>query len=132
MTVYAKIENGELITAYNGYNDITGLADNPDISISNGFTAYTEEEIAGYYAGSQEIINGILTDISNTDSYKAKIYTQENAQKKADLQLQIDELDKKRIRAIAEPAVKDKSTGQTWLEYYTEQVKELRSQIASL
>lgn len=70
MTVYAKIENGKLITAYNGYNGITGFADNIEVMIANGFQSYTEEEIAGYYAGIYKIINGILTDISNTNEYK--------------------------------------------------------------
>ena len=45
------------------------------------------------------------------------------------LQNQIDELDKKRIRAIAEPALKDEQSGQTWLEYYTEQIVALRTQM---
>lgn len=50
--------------------------------------------------------------------------------KKANLQSQIDELDKKRIRAIAEPSLKDENT--TWLEYYNTQIIELRAQIINL
>jgi len=48
------------------------------------------------------------------------------------LQAQIDELDKKRIRAGFEPTLKDETSGQTWLEYYTLQIQDLRDQIAAL
>lgn len=50
--------------------------------------------------------------------------------KKNALQKQIDEIDKKRVRAIAEPQLKDAESGQTWLEYYTQQIVSLRQQIA--
>ena len=70
MTVYGKIENNKLITAYNGYNGITGLADSPELCLANGFTAYTEEQISGYFAGTHQIVNGILTDITQTPEYR--------------------------------------------------------------
>jgi len=50
--------------------------------------------------------------------------------KKARMQSQIAELDIKRIRAVAEPELKDSE--QTWLEYYTLQIQELRTQITEL
>lgn len=53
-----------------------------------------------------------------------------NEVKRAELQLQIDEIDKKRIRAIVEPAQKDENT--TWLEFYTQQIQGLRAEIAVL
>lgn len=73
-----------------------------------------------------------IADISNTHEYQAKIKARENAVKKAAFQAQIDELDKKRVRAGFEPSVKDETTGQTWLEYYNLQVQELRNQLAEL
>lgn len=72
MTVYAKIENDKLITAYNGYNGITGLADSPVLCLANGFTEYTEKEVSGYFAGTHQIIDGVLTDISETPEYLAE------------------------------------------------------------
>lgn len=78
------------------------------------------------------VVNGVLTDISDTEEYKAKIAQREKEATLTDLKSQVEELDKKRIRAIAEPALKDAQSGQTWLEYYTQQVVELRAQIASL
>ena len=41
----------------------------------------------------------------------------------------INELELKRVRAMAEPSVKDETTGQTWLEYYTLQIQDLRAQL---
>lgn len=76
------------------------------------------------------VIGGILTDISRSEEYLSKIVQIEKGKLIADLQKQIDELDKKRIRAIAEPALKDAASGQTWLEYYTTQIQNLRAQIA--
>lgn len=96
--------------------------------------ATIDDETWANYAGTDkwDIVDSKFTDISNTDEYKAKIQAIENSEKKTELQSQIDELDKKRIRAIAEPELKDATSGQTWLEYYTEQIKTLRLQIAAL
>ena len=63
MTVYAKIENNKLITASNNLG-ITGLADSAELCLANGFSAYTEEEISGYYGGTYQIIDGILRIIT--------------------------------------------------------------------
>lgn len=126
MTVYAKIENNELITAYNGYNGVIGLADNPDLCLANGFSAFTEDEISGYFAGSYVIVNGKLQDVSSTDEYKIK----QKALKISFLQSQLDDLDKKRIRAVCEPS--NHPDGGTWLDYYTKQIQDLRAQIANL
>lgn len=79
-----------------------------------------------------EVQNGELTDISSTAAYIAKIAKRENEEKQVKLFAEIEDLDKKRIRAIAEPEIKDSSTGQTWLEYYTLQIKDLRNQITAL
>lgn len=56
----------------------------------------------------------------------------ENKAKKLNLQLQINNLDLKSIRALREDGIKDEASGQTWLEYYTSQIQDLRSQIAEL
>lgn len=77
-------------------------------------------------------INGEIVDVSETDDYKAKVQAAENIIRKKQLQSEIDVLDIKRIRAIAEPQLKDADSGQTWLEYYTQQIVVLRAQIAGL
>ena len=80
----------------------------------------------------EEIQNGQIFDIQSTQEYKDKIAQEQNAILKADLQRQIDELDIKRIRAIAEPQLKDAISGQTWLEYYTLQIQGTRAQLFGL
>lgn len=79
-----------------------------------------------------DLSTGFVVDIRDTDEYKEKMRLVENQSKKESLQLKIDELDRKRIRAICEPEVKDTTTGQTWLEYYTLQIQELREEIINL
>src|SRR5574344_2372884 len=100
MTVYAKIENNKLITAYNGYNGITGLADSPTLCEANGCKAYTEEEISGYYAGTYKIIDGVLTEITSTPEYIAEQKAKNNAIIKQDILKQLSEIDAKSIRAL--------------------------------
>ena len=61
----------------------------------------------------------------------------EQAEKKRQFDIQkikseLAELDSKRIRAICENETKDAETGETWLDYYNNQIRELRSQLASL
>ena len=48
------------------------------------------------------------------------------------IKTELAELDSKRIRAICESETKDAETGETWLDYYNNQVKELRNQLASM
>lgn len=47
-----------------------------------------------------------------------------------ELKEQLEELDKKRIRAICEPSMKTET--QSWLEYYNEQVEHIRQVMAEL
>lgn len=68
----------------------------------------------------------------NSDESKAKVLAQENAMRKTQLEVQLEELDKKSIRAMREPSVKDESTGQTWLEFYNAQILDLRAQLTAL
>jgi len=93
---------------------------------------YVDIDYATFEPDKYKVIEGVLTDISESQEYidlKAQV---EKETTLADLEQQIDEIDKKRIRAIAEPALKDAQLGQTWLEYYTEQIQGIRAQIASL
>ena len=52
-----------------------------------------------------------------------------NRERNKSIQNQINDLEFKRIRAMAEPSVKDVKTGETWLEYRTSQIEELRKQL---
>lgn len=76
--------------------------------------------------------DGKLANITNTKPYKDKKAQEQKDTQLVNLKAQIDAIDKQRIRAIAEPEIKDKKSGQTWLDYYTQQIVDLRNQIANL
>lgn len=76
--------------------------------------------------------NGEIVDISDTDEYRIKIEKIEKQVRNMTLLEQIKELDTKRIRAGFEPSIKDETTGETYLEYYTNQIQVLRAQLESL
>ena len=53
-----------------------------------------------------------------------------NAIRKQEIQDELDELDKTRIRQLAEPSLKDSET--TWLEYYNSKIAKLREEFSNL
>lgn len=67
--------------------------------------------------------------LSNEEANTKQLKIQ-NAIRENEILLQLDELDKKRIRAIAEPSLKDENT--TWLEYYNSQITELRKELTEI
>ena len=77
-------------------------------------------------------INGILSDISDTEEYKQYLYQLEITKKKFEIEQKLQEIDTKRIRAICEPAVKDEATGETWLDFYNKQIQTLRDELSKL
>lgn len=111
MTTYGKIENGKFISAPRA--EVEKL-------IAEGYSAFDEADVANYFAGKCE-----LTDGTNIADRLVSVYI-------TNLQTQIDALDKKRARAGFEPSVKDETTGQSWLEYYTAQIQDLRVQLSAL
>jgi len=76
--------------------------------------------------------DGKIVDISESAEYKAETAAREKNLKITQLRFEIEELDKKRIRAIAEPQLKDQTSGITWLEHYTRQIQGLRAEISAL
>jgi len=67
-----------------------------------------------------------------SDSYKNIIRKQELDEKRDELLFEMHVLDEKRVRALCEPSVKDVSTGETWLEYYNNQMNELRKKLSEV
>ncbi len=132
--MYAKNKNGKLIFPHPNKGNILNYNQDALLLEADGYIDYTDAEISLYNSGSGYCFdeNNRIIDITQTDDYKAKIAAAEKAEKINNLQIQIIEIDRKRIRAICEPSVKDGSTGQTWLEYYNLQVQELRNQISEL
>lgn len=64
------------------------------------------------------------------DEVTEELHALEIAERKAEIEKELEELDKKRIRAVCEPSLKDEDT--TWLEFYNEQIEKLRKELSSL
>lgn len=54
----------------------------------------------------------------------------QNAIRAQEIKFELEDIDAKRVRAIAEPSLKDEET--TWLEYYNNQAEVLRSELAEI
>ena len=73
--------------------------------------------------------NGTWTKLSKSEA-ETKQLEIKNLHRTREILVQLDELDRKRIRAIAEPSFFDDNT--TWLEYYNKQVKFLREELEQI
>ena len=92
---------------------------------------YTEKQRIDFIV-TQNHKNGY--EINETEiELQALGYTQVELEEKAiqvqklEIQKQLDELDKKRIRAVCEPSMKTET--QSWLEFYNEEIQKLREQL---
>lgn len=85
------------------------------------------EELFAY-----EIQDDKLVCVKDSTSYfeqKNKI----NAEKrKNEIMFQLEVLDKKRIRALCEPELINDNPEQSWLEFYNNQIKDLRTELEQL
>lgn len=73
-----------------------------------------------------------LTKKLETENYKQKKVQFEKEKRKNEIQIEMNEIDRKRIRAMCEPELKDAKAGTTWLEYYNTQIKSLRDELTQL
>jgi len=73
--------------------------------------------------------DGVWKKLSE-EEVKAKQLDIRNALKIQEIKSELTKLDNKRIRAIAEPSLKDENT--TWLEYYNQQISDLRNKLVEL
>lgn len=118
---YIFVENGIL----NGCGKCKCLTDDT-ISVE------VEEEIYNdYIANPSKYIFKDNEIVENPD------YTQLKARSSAldeieQIKLELNNIDIKRIRAVCENEVKNAETGQTWLDYYNEQVFQLRERLKVL
>ena len=84
------------------------------------------------YEESANNIQEVINYLESEEEYENR-KNEENIQSQINvINIQINELDLKRIRAVCEPSIKDETTGETWLEYYNAQILDLRSQIQTL
>jgi hypothetical protein len=90
---------------------------------------FYENSVIAVDESDYEFKNDKWIKLSETEK-EVKQLTIQNAVRVEEIQQEIETLDKKRIRAIAEPSLKDEST--TWLEYYTNKISELRTELTKL
>lgn len=118
MTNYYLSENGIIIQFSNWRFDENCLE--------------TEEEIIRDEFSGQLYLQSDYDALVLTNEYGEKVIAEQNKARKAELTAQIKDLDLKRIRAGFEPSVKDETTGETYLEYYTNQIIAIRNEISNL
>lgn len=88
-----------------------------------------ENSVIAVYENEYSFIDNKWVKLSEEEA-QAKQLTIQNAIRLNEIQAELDELDRKRIRAIAEASLKDENT--TWLEYYNSQISELRNEYTQL
>lgn len=88
-----------------------------------------ENSVIAVYENEYSFIDNKWVKLSEEEA-QAKQLTIQNAIRLNEIQAELYELDRKRIRAIAEPSLKDENT--TWLEYYNSQISELRNEYTQL
>lgn len=91
---------------------------------------------------SEEVFNDYISDklkytcadgnIIENPNYKTEKQKKEAQDKIEELQLKLEILDKKRIRAMCEEEFKDSEHNITWLDYYNEQINILRNELREL
>ncbi len=106
-------------------NKILNWCENPYLDY-----VYVDIDYCTFEPEKYKVIDGILTDISHTQEYSQLKNQKQKELEVKNLKAQIAELDIKRIRAIAEPS--QKQEGIAWLDFYTQQIIDLREQLADL
>lgn len=81
----------------------------------------------GYLIYNPELDKIIVNPNWKKNQEKNNIYMQIKNYEK-----ELEELDKKRVRAICEPSIKDEDTQETWLGFYNSQVAEIRQKLNTL
>lgn len=109
----------------NGFGEAMSLnEDTLNIEVSKEIYDYIAISPDKYiYSDNQIIENPDYENILQQKAITAEIES---------LKAQLDDLDSKRIRAVCEDEVKDSETGETWLDYYNNQILLLREQLNTL
>ena len=88
-----------------------------------------ENKVVAVNETEYELQNGVWRKLSTAERQTRQL-TIQNAVRAEEIRQELDLLDRKRIRAIAEPSLMDENT--TWLEYYNTQISQLREELASI
>lgn len=117
MKYYLYIENNEIFSS--GYQPMGESFISKEVSkeLHDDYVAHRNK---------YKYVDGEIVLNENYEQEEEEKYKQEQRQILIE---QIEELDKKRIRAVCEPSVKDEITGETWLDYYNKQIASLREEL---
>ena len=119
MYKYAKVVNNE-----------TGLC---EVGLGTNTELYQKLGMTEMNVAQSEIDNQwYLAEKLDTEEYAQKKVEFEKQLRKQEIKAELNDLDTKRVRAICEPELKDAEAGETWLEYYNNQIIELREELNSL
>ena len=126
MSYYIFIENGKINGAGQArvLNEEETLTPITSFEVSEDvYNAFVEEPEKYMWDGSNVVEN---PNYEQEQAIKAK------QQRIDEIKAQLTELDQKRIRALCEPSTLTNESNQTWLEYYNNQVLQLREELQSL
>lgn len=126
MTYYIFIENGKI----NGAGQARVLNDEETLTPITSFEV-SEEVYNAYVANPDKYIWDGL-DVVKNPNYEQEQAIKAKQQRIDKIKAQLTELDQKRIRALCEPSTLTNESNQTWLEYYNNQVLQLREELQSL
>ena len=73
-----------------------------------------------------------LNKIIKNPNYEADLIKLKNQQRAAEIRRELENLDGKRIRAVCENEIKNTETGETWLDFYNNQIFALRKELISI
>lgn len=118
---YLYVENGQV----NGAGELEQLDESViNFEVSDEiYNNYLSEKYRYIYS------DGNIIENPQYENEKQKAVI---SQRITDIHEKLNDLDKKRIRAVCESEVKDSQTGQTWLEYYNSLVVDLREELTAL
>ncbi len=118
---YLYVENGQV----NGAGELEQLDESViNFEVSDEiYNNYLSEKYRYIYS------DGNIIENPQYENEKQKAVI---SQRIVEIHNELNDLDKKRIRAVCESEVKDSQTGQTWLEYYNSLVVDLREELTAL
>ncbi len=121
MTQYIYVENGII----NGAGMAKQIGNNVmNIEVSEDiFNDFISDKLKYTY------VDGNIIENPNYETEKQKREVQNRIE---ELYLELEILDKKRIRAMCEEEFKDSEHNITWLNYYNEQINILRNELREL
>lgn len=102
-----------------------------DFIIANrGFEIFENDNGIYSLLENETVQNGTIVDVSTCPEESAKRKQLEKDRRKQILILEMEELDKKRIRAVCESEMKTET--QSWLDFYNLEIHSKREELSSL